>query len=60
MFEVDTDLYGEPVQIGFLRRLRDERKFASANDLTEQLKVDREESYRLIRELEQQHSIHNQ
>jgi riboflavin kinase/FMN adenylyltransferase len=60
MFEVDAELYGEPVQISFLRRLRDERRFASADDLTEQLKVDKEESYRIIKELEQQHSIHNQ
>ena len=60
MFEVEADFYGESVQVSFLRRLRDERRFATADDLVAQLNVDREQSIHLIKELEQQHSIHNQ
>ena len=60
LLEFDADLYGEPVQISFLRRLRDERTFATADELVAQLNLDREESFRIIKDLEGQHSIHNQ
>ncbi len=60
MFDIDADFYGQPVQVSFLRRLRDERRFDTADDLVAQLNVDREQSFRIIREIEQQHSIHNQ
>lgn len=48
LFDVDEVLYGKPVTIGFLKRLRDERKFASLPELTRQLEKDKMESLRLI------------
>jgi len=34
------DLYGETIEVRFLGRIRDERKFSNVNDLIEQLKAD--------------------
>jgi FAD synthase len=45
------DLYGDRISIRFLRKLRDEQKFASAAELKEQLDRDRERSLAVIREL---------
>jgi len=45
------DLYGDRLSIRFLRKLRDEQKFASAAELKEQLDRDRERSLAVIREL---------
>ena len=36
------DLYGDVVRVRFLRRLRDERKFASIEELKQQIERDRE------------------
>lgn len=38
---LDADLYGEPLAIAFHRRLRDERRFPTIDDLRSQLAVDR-------------------
>ena len=46
MLEFDGDLYGEQVRIEFLTRLRDVRPFASASQLVEQMKRDREAANR--------------
>jgi riboflavin kinase / FMN adenylyltransferase len=35
------DLYGDVVRVRFLRRLRDERKFASIEELKRQIEDDR-------------------
>jgi riboflavin kinase/FMN adenylyltransferase len=42
LFGVDADLYGRAVTVAFLRRLRDVRRFGSAEELAAQLAVDRE------------------
>ena len=42
------DLYGASLEISFLHRLREERKFASVAELIHQLDKDREESLRVI------------
>jgi riboflavin kinase/FMN adenylyltransferase len=43
----DGDLYGDVVRVRFLYRLRDERKFASVDELKKQIErdVDRANSY---------------
>ena len=38
----DEDIYGLPMRIRFLRRIRDERKFPSLEALKEQLSIDRQ------------------
>ncbi len=44
LLEFDGDLYGELVRVEFLTRLRDVRPFATAGELVEQMKRDREEA----------------
>ena len=41
LIDVDEDLYGERVEVRFFARLRDERKFAGASELADQLARDR-------------------
>ena len=42
LLDFDGDLYGEPVRVEFLTRLRDVRPFASAGELVEQMRRDRD------------------
>lgn len=41
IFDFSRDIYGKTVRIDFIRRIRDEKKFASAEDLIAQLSKDR-------------------
>jgi riboflavin kinase/FMN adenylyltransferase len=40
LLDQDVDLYGRTLRVEFLRRLRGERRFASADALVEQMRVD--------------------
>ena len=40
IFDYEGDLYGRPVQVRFVSRLRDEKRFASVDELKAQLKAD--------------------
>jgi riboflavin kinase/FMN adenylyltransferase len=40
VLDFDSDLYGEKVKLSFIKRIREERKFPSANALIEQMKDD--------------------
>lgn len=40
LFDFDLDIYGESIEIEFLHKIRDEQKFATVNDLIEQIKRD--------------------
>jgi riboflavin kinase/FMN adenylyltransferase len=40
LFDFEADLYGESLRVAFLRKIRDERKFASVDDLTAQIARD--------------------
>jgi riboflavin kinase/FMN adenylyltransferase len=40
LFDFDTDIYGETIEIEFLHKLRDEKKFPTVNDLVNQIKLD--------------------
>ncbi|MBT8401419.1 MAG: bifunctional riboflavin kinase/FAD synthetase, partial [Rhodothermia bacterium] len=42
LFDFDEDLYGEVLQIEFVKRIRDERKFDGIESLREQLSDDQE------------------
>jgi riboflavin kinase/FMN adenylyltransferase len=50
LLNFDGDLYGELVQVAFLARLRDVQPFASASQLVEQLKRDREAAVDFFRQ----------
>jgi riboflavin kinase/FMN adenylyltransferase len=47
-FDFDGNLYGEVLELHFLRRLRAEQRFESQTELVEQLRRDREESLKFI------------
>jgi riboflavin kinase/FMN adenylyltransferase len=47
----DGDLYGRQVRLGFVQRLRDERKFADVDALREQMEADRRRAERLFSQL---------
>jgi riboflavin kinase/FMN adenylyltransferase len=40
VFDIDDNLYGAPLRIGFVQRLRDERAFESVDSLREQITAD--------------------
>jgi riboflavin kinase / FMN adenylyltransferase len=48
VFDFDGDLYGEQVTVTFLRRVREERRFTSVDELSEQLRRDREVSMKML------------
>ena len=48
IFDFSRDVYGERVEVEFLGRLRDERKFANVEELINQLGKDKEQSLRVI------------
>jgi riboflavin kinase/FMN adenylyltransferase len=52
LFGSTDDVYDEHVVVTFLRKLRDEQKFTSLGDLTNQLHKDKEASLRFIAELD--------
>lgn len=45
---MEEELYGKNIRLEFLDRLREERKFASVNELKEQLELDKGNTLRLI------------
>ena len=47
----DGDLYGRPVRLGFVQRLRDERKFEDVDALRAQMEADRRRTERLFAQL---------
>jgi riboflavin kinase/FMN adenylyltransferase len=51
VLDFSRDIYGERMSVTFLRRLRDERKFGSVQELVEQLDKDRDHARRLISSL---------
>lgn len=52
VFDLNEDLYGKPVRIHFHRRLRNEQKFSSKEELVDQLRRDRSESLKFVEALQ--------
>ncbi len=48
MFDLNADIYGEPITVRLRHRLRDEARFAGLNALKQQLLKDRSEAIRLL------------
>ena len=46
IFDFSENIYGEKISVYFLRRLRDEVKFNSEEQLIKQLKLDKKNSYK--------------
>jgi len=44
IFDFSKDIYGEEIEIKFFKKIRDEKKFGSKDELIEQLKIDREQT----------------
>ncbi len=40
IFDFDNDIYGERLEIEFIKKLRNEKKFSTVNDLVNQIKAD--------------------
>ena len=53
----DGDLYGDVIRVRFLHRLRDERKFASADELRRQIDADVARAERYFRHPSVRHSL---
>lgn len=49
IFDFDEQIYDEQITISFVDRLRDEQKFASLEDLKEQLKKDKQSTLSLLK-----------
>jgi riboflavin kinase/FMN adenylyltransferase len=48
LFEYDGNLYGQRIVVEFVSRLRDERRFASRDELMNQLAQDEETTRQLL------------
>lgn len=51
LFGLDRDIYGEPMALRLLHRLRDEMRFQGLQELKEQLAKDKEEALLLLRDI---------
>lgn len=51
IFEFDEDIYGETVEVLFLSRLRDEKKFENLEDLALNLRIDKEHALDKIKNI---------
>jgi len=48
IFYFDGNIYGEPIAIRFVEKLRDEKKFSSVEELKNQLILDKQKCFKLI------------
>jgi riboflavin kinase/FMN adenylyltransferase len=52
IYDFNSEIYGENVRVSVIDRLRGEEKFASAEELVEQMKIDKQNGIEIIRKLE--------
>ncbi|WP_417337128.1 bifunctional riboflavin kinase/FAD synthetase [Halobacteriovorax marinus] len=50
IFDFDEDIYGEDLKVSFIKRIRDEKKFNSVNELVDQIKSDVDEAKKYFKE----------
>jgi riboflavin kinase/FMN adenylyltransferase len=50
VIDYDRNLYGKQIRIGFVRRIRDERRFASVDQLLTQIHADIQVASRILDE----------
>lgn len=48
IFDFSGKIYGEDIEIGFIKKIRDERKFTSKEELIEQINKDKEEAKAIL------------
>lgn len=48
ILDFNIDIYGKDIEIVFLKKLRDERRFASTKQLIEQIKIDEQNARKII------------
>ncbi|MFW5909020.1 MAG: riboflavin kinase, partial [Desulfosalsimonas sp.] len=48
LLDFSGDLYGEKIRVNFIERIRDEEKFNSIDELTEQIKLDIQAARRIL------------
>ncbi|HIC91696.1 MAG TPA: bifunctional riboflavin kinase/FAD synthetase [Syntrophaceae bacterium] len=51
ILDFNHDIYNEVIEIGFVDRLRDEKKFSNAQELTEQIKIDIQRARNLFKDV---------
>ncbi|MCX7798314.1 MAG: bifunctional riboflavin kinase/FAD synthetase [Melioribacter sp.] len=51
LFDFSDNIYGESIEVSFIERIRDERKFNSKEDLISQIKIDINAAKEIIRRL---------
>jgi riboflavin kinase/FMN adenylyltransferase len=44
IFDFDEDIYGQPIEVRLVQRIREERRFNSLDDLKQQIAKDKENS----------------
>lgn len=48
IFDFDEDIYGKEVQVRFLKRIRNEKKFSGVGELVEQLEEDKKKALQIL------------
>jgi riboflavin kinase/FMN adenylyltransferase len=48
LLNFSTDIYGEKIRVNFIERIRDEKKFASISELTDQINQDIETAHNIL------------
>ena len=48
LFDYGSEIYGESMEISFIKRIRDEKRFRNLKELSKQLRVDKIETLKII------------
>ncbi len=51
LFDFNEDIYGETIRVNFIKRIRDEKRFADINELSEQISRDIENAKTILADL---------